>query len=62
MTEVVSDGESSILAMVSAMEIESSTKYDLFDASQMAFQVRTAILTKSVASTQELTHKLKSSL
>jgi len=38
MTEVVSDGESSILAMVSAMGIESSTKYDLFDASEMAFQ------------------------
>ena len=46
LTEVVSDGESSVLAMVSAMEIESSTKYDLFDASEMAFQVRLAIATK----------------
>ena len=49
MTEVVNDGESSVLAMVSAMEIESSTKYDLFDANEKAFQVRLAMATKSVA-------------
>ena len=52
LTQIVEEGESGLLAAVSDAGIGSSTKYELFEAVQMVFQVMLAILTLSVDSIQ----------
>ena len=50
--------EYSALGAVSDKMIENSTKYELFDAIQMVFQVMLALVTQSVDPNQELTQKI----
>ena len=58
LTEVLDHAEYSALGAVSDMPIENSTKYELFDAIEMVFQVMLVLGIQSVDPNQELTQKI----